>query len=254
MVKHLVLEMALRSDPLTCVAKHKYIKFMYIEKRKILLIDDNVDLAQQLREHLELCDYSVRSCSNTTDFKRQLDEFQPEIVLIDRHLVGEDGYDLISFVRAHSKYGTIGVVVMTGDAQLGNKLKGFESGADVVLTKPFSWRELDLRLQALLRRSRSYASEAEVISFHDVTVRPREKRVLISGLEISLPRVQYLLLLEFLSRRGQVVSREYLCSKVLTLQHNNHRTVDVHINSLRKKLGGSSKMIKTVRGQGYMCA
>ena len=111
---------------------------------------------------------------------------------------------------------------------------------------------MEQRIYANLRRSGSYETEAQLIDYQDIHINLRSREVFLSEEKLSLTNIEYKILMELLTRKGEIIHRERLVNRVLTVRNSSTRTLDVHINSLRKKMGDYSSQIKTVRGKGYL--
>ena len=220
--------------------------------KRILLVDDDSTYRDEVSKALAERGFFVYPRKNKEDFMASLMSAAPDVILIDKAIGEEDGFDLIHEVRKHPELSTVPIIIITGLATLENKKTATLFGADDILAKPININELELRIVANLRRSKSYQVGENILSFGNVEVDVRNQVVTLNQQEIQLTRTEYKILLELLSKRGEIVNREQLARRFLSLRNSNARTLDVHINALRKKLGGMSTCLKTVRGRGYM--
>lgn len=205
-----------------------------------------------LSQFLALNGFFVYQTRNKSEFEKIFNSHNPDLVIVDKNLAQESGLDLIRFVREDIHGSSTPVILISGDEQKESCLQAFPLGADDVVYKPVQFSELLLRVQACLRRSASYVSSEEVIQFENIQINLKSHDVFINDKKIHLTNTEYKIFLELLTRKDEVLNRERLVTKVLSLNNSSVRTLDVHINSLRKKLGTHSKKIKTVRGRGYL--
>jgi DNA-binding response OmpR family regulator len=229
------------------------------QKIKILIVDDDQDLNNLLKYTLESTkDYQVFSHFEGSRVQEIVREILPDLVLLDVMLPGLDGTRVLKQLRADRSLEAIPVVLLTARAQDADKVEGFESGADDYITKPFSPRELLLRVQAILRRASpgktlsAAGSEEKSISIGPLCIFPELFKVLVDGETIVLTSTEFHLLLHLAERVGRLQSRELLLQKVWGYEGSlNTRTVDTHIKRLRQKLGTAGYLIETVHGFGY---
>ena len=222
------------------------------EGKRILLVDDEADFRDSLAKELVGRGYFVYPVGDCDTFAKSLESINPDLVLIDKMIGEDDGFDLIHKIRQHPELSPIPIIIVTGSASLENKKEAIFLGADDFIAKPISIDDLELRIVANLRRAKNFISEEHLIRVGDIDVDLRRQSVKISGQILDLTTTEYKIFLELFSRRGEVVSREQLAQRFLSLRNSNARTLDVHINSLRKKLGSSASFLKTVRGRGYL--
>jgi len=202
--------------------------------RRILVVEDSEDLAFGLKENLALEGYNARVAPDGETGLEMLDDFHPDLVILDLMLPGIGGYEFLSRFRDRGREEPV-LILSARDEQI-DKLRGFRMGADDYVTKPFDLFELLARVDAILRRTLS--EEAEVIyRFADVTVDQQARTVYQSGEEVELSPKEFDLLVSLLKRQGTVVSREDLLKEVWHHKARvRTRTVDTHILHLRKKL------------------
>ena len=220
--------------------------------KRILLVDDDVEYQNQVSTYLAGEGYFVYPRSNKEQFMDSLNGDQPDIVLVDKEIGVEDGFDLIHEVRKHSYLNTLPIIIVSGNADIDTRKEAILLGADDFVGKPVSLSDLQLRIISCLRRSKSYQAGDHILSFSEIEVDLRTHSVKIGAQDLDLTKTEYKIFIELASKRGAVVNREQIAQKFLSLRNTNARTLDVHINSLRKKLGSYSKCVKTIRGRGYM--
>ena len=175
------------------------------------------------------------------------------LVLLDLMLPGIDGLEVCRLLRAKPETKNIPVLMLTARTEEVDRIVGLELGADDYLTKPFSPRELVLRVRAILRRAEVVESVSDgTIRVGSLTIDPIEHRVQLLGEEIELTATEFRLLLTLAQRRGRVQSREELLNVVWGYEHSGYRrTVDTHLRRLRAKMGEAADYLETVRGVGY---
>jgi len=217
----------------------------------VLVIEDEKEIRDLLRYHLERAGLRVAAAGDGEDGLRQVFASRPDALVLDLMLPGHNGLEILREVRGEPATQDLPVIVLTARAAEMDKLLGFEHGADDYLTKPFSPRELVARVQALLRRSKpGKASPAIVRGALKVDAQSRE--VTLEGRRLTLTPREFDLLAFLARHAGRVLSREELLRKVWGYDYlGETRTVDVHVRRLRMKLGESHPMIETVTGAGY---
>jgi two-component system, OmpR family, alkaline phosphatase synthesis response regulator PhoP len=224
--------------------------------QRILVVEDNPDLAFGLRNNLEIEGYSVEVADDGYKALSSARTMRPDLIILDLTLPGLDGYRVLRTLRDEGN-GTP-VLILSAHGDEADKVRGFRMGADDFVTKPFSLLELLARVQALLRRAPAKEEEAprtKGYAFGDVTVDTDSQTVMRHGEIVSLTPREYDLLLALLRRQGGVVSRIELMRDVWGHQHEvTSRTVDTHIVELRRKIEQDAsfpKHILTVRKTGY---
>lgn len=223
---------------------------------RILVVDDEKDLANTLEYNLKREGYETRVALTGRDgIELAKQEPLPDLVLLDIMLPDISGWDVCRELRQVERTRRIPVVMLTAKGEEIDRVVGFEVGADDYVVKPFSVRELLLRIKAILRRAEAPAvpeSPDGVIAFGVLRVDPEAHRVWVDELEVTLTALEFKLLTTLHSRRGRVQSREQLLDEVWGIQASvTTRTVDTHVKRLRQKLGGAAAYIETLRGVGY---
>jgi two-component system phosphate regulon response regulator PhoB len=220
---------------------------------RILVVDDEPDITALVAYHLAKVGYRVSTAANGPDALKAARDERPDIVVLDLMLPGVGGYDVLKELRARPETRDVGVILLTARRDEPDRIKGLSLGADDYLTKPFSPQELTLRVAALLRRLAAPAVAAGSSVVAGIVVIDRSAhRVQVAGTEIPLTATEYKLLDTLVERRGRVQSRERLLQDVWQHQPDMQtRTVDMHIQRLRTKLGNHANLIETVRGFGY---
>lgn len=220
---------------------------------QILVVDDEPDILSVLVYHLSREGYRVATAVNGQGALTTAATERPDLIILDLMLPGMDGYEVLQRLRNADRTRLIPVILLTARRAEEERVRGFEVGADDYITKPFSARELTLRVEAVLRRSIAEpVSPSRRISVGPVEIDREAHRVFSGGIEIELTPLEYRLLEVLLERRGRVQSRRQLLEAVWdTNARIETRTVDMHVARLRTKLGAAAGLIETVRGIGY---
>ena len=219
----------------------------------ILIVDDEKDLVSTLEYNFEREGYQTRSALNGAEAVEQAKKTPlPDLVLLDLMLPDTSGTEVCRQLRAQAETKNIPVVMLTAKDDEIDRVVGFEVGADDYVTKPFSVRELMLRVRAVLRRSQSAPPPSEELNFGVLRVDPSAHQVWHDGDEVTLTALEFKLLTTLLSRKGRVQTRKQLLDDVWGIQADvSTRTVDTHVKRLRQKLGEAGEYIETLRGVGY---
>ncbi|MEZ4314855.1 MAG: winged helix-turn-helix domain-containing protein [Polyangiaceae bacterium] len=225
---------------------------------RLLLVDDEPDLQQLLVYNLDAAGFAVEAVSTGAAGLEAAQRERPAVVLLDLMLPDLPGTEVCRRLRADDRLEDIGILMLTARGDEYDRVLGFEVGADDYVVKPYSIRELVLRVKALARRSterhaarRSQDSGAR-LEWRTLAVDPVRHRVFIAGAELSLRPLEYKLLATLLEHPGVVFSRADLLEAVWGIKPDTHtRTVDTHVRRLRERLGPLGEAIETVQGFGY---
>ena len=223
------------------------------DKLRILLVDDDPNIAHLVRLYLEKEGFDVTTAARGDDALTEFRRDPPALMLLDVMLPGIDGWQVLKAVR---KTSSIPIIMLTAKDETFDKVLGLELGADDYITKPFDTKELVARVKAVLRRTQGAEEEKqEGLSFPGLTVSLTQYEVHYEGRKIDMPPKELEVLYFLASHQNQVFTREQLLEQVWGFDFfGDSRTVDVHIKRLREKLQGSEKYgwcIKTVWGVGY---
>jgi two-component system phosphate regulon response regulator PhoB len=222
---------------------------------RILVIEDEADIRQVLDYNLKSAGHEVVEASRGVDGLRLLRERIPDLVLLDLMLPDMPGTEVCRTIKDNPATRTLPVVMLTARGEEIDRVVGFEIGADDYITKPFSVRELVLRIRAVLRRRELPASEAASIEFGNLRIDRAAHRVWVDGEEVELTALEFKLLVTLYERRNRVQSRGALLDQVWGIETKiSTRTVDAHVKRLREKMGAARDYIETVRGVGYRFA
>ncbi|MCC7072141.1 MAG: response regulator transcription factor [Deltaproteobacteria bacterium] len=222
----------------------------------ILIVDDEPDLAATLAYNLESQGYTTVVAGTGAAALELVRQRRPDLVLLDVMLPDLSGLEVCRRLRHDAALATVPVLMLTARGEEIDRVLGLEVGADDYLVKPFSVRELLLRVQAILRRSVAPAatveSTANVTRFGALVVDEAAHRATVGGVEAPLTALEFRLLTTLLERRGRVQTRERLLDDVWGITADvTTRTVDTHVKRLREKLGAAAEYIETLRGVGY---
>ena len=221
---------------------------------KILVVEDERDIAALVAYHLTKEGYRVRTTEGGQEALEAVRSEKPDLMVLDLMLPGFSGYEVLHELRRRPDMADVPVVVLTARRDEADRVKGLELGADDYVTKPFSPRELVLRVAAVLRRAQSPAIAAggRTLRAGGIVVDLNALRVQVDGSDIELTPTEYRLLVTLLERRGRVQSRQQLLETAWEIHARiETRTVDMHVQRLRTKLGEHGALIETVRGFGY---
>ncbi len=222
---------------------------------RILVIEDESDIAALIAYQLAHAGYQVRTATTGKEALRAIESERPDLIVLDIMLPEISGTDLLRTLRSRKETQHIPVVVLTALRDEADRVSGFELGADDYISKPFSPKELVLRVRAVLRRSRldqNVTVPGRTLRAGLLTVDVDAHRVAVEGAEVKVTATEFRLLVCLLERRGRTQSRSSLLEAVWdTTADIETRTVDMHMGRLRSKLGPAADLIETVRGFGY---
>ena len=219
---------------------------------KVFIVEDEPDLRDTLKYNLENEGFSVEAFSNGEDFLSLVDKNKPNLVILDLMLPGLSGLDVCRKLRSNDNYDGIGIVMLTAKSEEIDRIVGFELGADDYVTKPFSVRELILRVKVLLKKRTDDGANEQILEFGPILMNLDAHEVSIDGKIVNLTALEFKLLKHLLKRKGRVQTRDQLLGDVWGYSSEvTTRTVDTHIKRLREKLGEPGDLIQTIRGVGY---
>ncbi len=220
---------------------------------KILVIEDEPDLVDVLEYNLKREGYEVSAAMNGAGALKLLDAGPlPDVVLLDLMLPDMQGVDICRHIRNDKRTRNVSVIMLTAKGEEIDRVVGFEVGADDYVVKPFSVRELLLRIKAVLRRASTPLDESAANVFGSLTIDVPAHRVLVDDREVVLTALEFKLLVTFFERKDRVQTRELLLQDVWDIHADvTTRTVDTHVKRLREKLGPAGAYIETIRGVGY---
>jgi two-component system phosphate regulon response regulator PhoB len=219
----------------------------------VLVVDDEPDIVALVAYHLVKEGYRVSTAANGADAVRMAQHDLPALIVLDLMLPGLTGFEVVEALRAEPSTRDIAVLMLTARREEADRVEGLSLGADDYLTKPFSPRELVLRVRNILRRvAQAQAGAADALRVGPVMIDRAAHRVTVDEREVELTPTEYRLLLTLAERRGRVQDRRHLLETVWEAAPDvQTRTVDMHVQRLRTKLGAAGDLIETVRGFGY---
>ena len=220
---------------------------------KILIVEDEPDIRSTLEYNLHRDNFQTESVGNLLDAEKILSTTNISLILLDLMLPDGSGLDLCRKLKADQSTNSIPIIILTAKDDEVDKVVGFELGADDYVTKPFSVRELILRIKAILKRKVQKPEVTEVErEFGELRIDSDSHEVFVNDEEVSLTALEFRLLKQLVDRRGRVQTRAQLLSDVWGYSADiTTRTVDTHIKRLREKLGPIGKYVQTIRGVGY---
>jgi two-component system phosphate regulon response regulator PhoB len=221
--------------------------------QKILIIEDEPDIRKTLEYNISREGYEVISASSLSEGREKLESASFSLLLLDLMLPDGSGLDLCRELKQDKSLSSMPVIILTAKDDEVDKVVGFELGADDYVTKPFSVRELILRVKAVLKRGERKSDNMEVQrQFGELKIDVDSHEVFVNDDRVSLTALEFKLLRQLVDRRGRVQSRDQLLSDVWGYSSDvTTRTVDTHIKRLREKLGDMGKYVQTIRGVGY---
>lgn len=221
------------------------------DSKRILVVDDEVDVTELLSYHLRQRGFDVRALNDSRLALETARQFRPELIVLDIMMPDFSGLQVCRLLRADSSLKEVPIVFLSAKTEEGDRIDGFESGADDYVCKPFSPKELMLRVSAILKR-RGEIEEARILEVNGIRMDVEHHRVEVASSAIELTATEFRLLKLLLEECGKVQTRETLLQKVWNYENDiETRTVDTHMRRLREKLGHEASWLETVRGVGY---
>ncbi len=224
--------------------------------KKVLVVDDEVDVTELLAYHLKAKGFLVETVNNPTRSIGLARTFLPDLVVLDVMMPELNGIQICRMLRADPKLKRVPVIFLTAKAEENDRIQGLETGADDYLCKPFSTKELVLRVQTILRRvAEGEVEEPRRLQIGRIVLDVDRHVVTVGEQPLELTATEFKLLRLLMERRGRVQTREHLLINVWNYETEiETRTVDTHVRRLREKLGGEADWIETIRGVGYRMA
>lgn len=221
----------------------------------IYLVEDDDSIRELVLYTLHTTGFEAEGFQNAAGFWQALEKELPQLVLLDIMLPDEDGLHILKRLRAGAETADLPVMMLTAKSSEYDRVVGLDSGADDYLPKPFGMMELVSRVRALLRRAAKPAAEDKLFTAGSLAVDVKRRAVTVEGEPVILTYKEFELLCYLLENRGVVLSRDQILTKIWDYNYSGEtRTVDVHIRTLRQKLGDAGALIETVRGVGYRLA
>lgn len=218
----------------------------------IFCVEDDAGIRDLMIYTLNASGFRAVGFENAREFYAALADDTPELIMLDIMLPGEDGISILKRLKADARTADIPVIMATAKGNEYDKVIGLDLGADDYLAKPFGMMEMASRVRAVLRRSGRAAEKQQLIRVGGLEMNLGEHIVTADGIRVQLTLKEFELLRTFMTNPGRAFTREQLLSSVWCEDFlGETRTVDVHVGTLRQKLGGCGKYIRTVRGVGY---
>lgn len=222
------------------------------QRQMIYCVEDDENIRDLIVYTLENTGFQAKGFGDGQSFREALRMDRPELVLMDVMLPGEDGIALLKGIRSGSETSRIPVIMVTAKGAEFDKVKALDLGADDYVTKPFGMMELVSRIKAVLRRSGAGAGEENILALGEIAMDTKRHQVSVAGEPVALTLKEYELLKKLLMNSEVVLTRDQLLEDVWGYDFDGEtRTVDVHVRTLRQKLGTAGERIETVRGVGY---
>ncbi|WP_187647601.1 response regulator transcription factor [Nitrosophilus labii] len=214
---------------------------------RVLLIEDDIEMQNLIKDYLSNYQYEVFSFEKPKEALQALEKESFDIVVLDLMLPQMDGFDICKEIKRKKD---IPIIISSARGDIGNKIMGFELGADDYLAKPYEPRELVLRIEAILRR----VKKEEALKISDFYIDEKNRLVKLDDYEIDFTKIELEIFLYLIKNRGKVLSREQIINSTSLPPDTKNRTIDMHISNIRFKIGDDSKnpkYIKSVWGIGY---
>jgi two-component system phosphate regulon response regulator PhoB len=227
-----------------------------MEKKKILVVDDEPDVTDLVAYHLKAKGFHVESLNDATASISKARSYHPNLVILDIMMPHLSGIQICRILRADPKLAKVPIIFLTAKAESHDRIEGLESGADDYLSKPFSPKELVLRVESILRRvAVPIETIAAKIQIGEIVLDSETHRVTVRQELLELTATEFKLLRLLMERQGRVQTREHLLLNVWNYSTEiETRTVDTHVRRLREKLGPEAGWVETIRGVGYRIA
>jgi len=220
--------------------------------KSILIIEDEKDIVDLIEYHLKQSGFSVISALDGPAGLEKAKKKSPNLIILDLMLPEMDGKDICRSLKSNPLTQSIPILMLTAKAEETDRLIGFELGADDYVTKPFSPKELVLRVKAILRRKEVDQEGEKIIRIGDLLIDIDRYQISIKKSPVRLTSTEFKLLVELASKKGRVQTREHLLDRVWGYTYEGYaRTVDTHVRRLREKMGPFGDSIETIRGVGY---
>lgn len=221
-------------------------------KDRILVVEDDKHISKLIKFNLEKSGYESIVASSGEKALEKLDTHPVDLIILDIMLPGMDGLEICRTIKEKEKLKNIPIIMLTAKGEEVDRVVGLELGADDYVVKPFSPRELILRIKAILKRGKIEESRKDILIAGDITIDVPRHKVTVKEKVVELTQMEFKLLVTLIERRGRVQSRDRLLSDVWDMDAEvDTRTIDTHVKRLREKLGKSGSFVETVRGLGY---
>jgi len=219
---------------------------------RIFIVEDEPDLRDTLSFNFENEGFNVSSFPDGEKCLTSIKKNKPDLIILDLMLPGINGLDVCREIRSEEENNDVSIIMLTAKGEEIDRIVGFELGADDYVTKPFSVRELILRVKVLLKKRSDSQSAEKILEYGPIKMNLDAHSVLVDDIDVVLTALEFKLLKHLLKRSGRVQTRDQLLGDVWGYSSEvTTRTVDTHIKRLREKLGSTGDLIQTIRGVGY---
>lgn len=226
-----------------------------MERKKILVVDDEPDVTELVSYHLKAKGFAVETLNDATASIAKARHFLPDLVILDIMMPHLSGLQICRILRTEPRLSRVPVIFLTAKSEAHDRIEGLEVGADDYLSKPFSPKELVLRVEAIFRRLTTPPPSTGKLQIGSIVLDGETHRVTVGGHALELTATEFRLLRLLMERQGRVQTRENLLVNVWNYSAEiETRTIDTHVRRLREKLGDEANWIETIRGVGYRMA
>ncbi|MDO4286479.1 MAG: response regulator transcription factor [Eubacteriales bacterium] len=227
-----------------------------MDKLSVYVVEDDESIRTMVVYALNGSGYEAQGFPDSRAFHAAMEQAMPDLILLDIMLPGEDGLSILNQLRSSRRTEHLPVIMLTAKSAEIDKVRGLDLGADDYVSKPFGIMELLSRIRAVARRTveagKTSAPEGEIYEYRNIRLDEGGHIVTVDGKEVVLTRKEFHLLSDLLHNQGRVLTRDQIMEQVWGFDYGGAtRTVDIHINTLRKKIGDDGSIIQTVRGIGY---
>lgn len=221
-------------------------------RQKIFIIEDDKHISKLVKYNAEKAGYDCIVVQDGEEALNVLTKQGADLIILDIMLTKMDGFEVCRLIKQDIKLKNIPIIILTAKGEEVDRIVGLELGADDYMVKPFSPRELMLRIKAILKRGQQEESLKDIIKWGTLIIDVPKHRVAVNNKEIELTLMEFKLLVTLIERKGRVQSRDTLLTDVWSIDAEIYtRTVDTHVKRLREKLGKVGDSLETVRGLGY---
>lgn len=225
---------------------------LHARSKLIAIVDDEPDILELLSLHLTKSGFSVKKMTSGGELYQFLEKVTPNLIILDLMLPDVDGIDICRFLKQEPRFASIPIIMLTARGEESDRIIGLELGADDYITKPFSPKEVVARVRAVLRRQEQMTTDEKITIDTDLIIYPKKHEVTAAGRKIDLTATEFRILMILASKPGWVFTRDQIIDELWGYDKPIlDRTIDVHIQHLRKKLGKFGELIRNIRGVGY---
>jgi len=223
-----------------------------MSKERILIVEDDKHISKLVKYNLEKSGFQCTAAITGEEALNILDKEPIDLIILDIMLPEMDGLQVCKQIKQDRKFSTVPIIMLTAKGEEVDRIVGFELGADDYVVKPFSPRELVLRVKAILKRKKAPETAKDILDAGKLIVDITRHKVTVDKVEIELTLMEFNLLVTLMQRKGKAQSRDKLLEDIWDIAADvTTRTIDTHIKRLRQKLGKAGKFIETIRGLGY---